>query len=344
MSNTEAQSDLNEGNLKDWLSSILGEKSDSLVVSKFDQGQSNPTYRLTFAGKDYVLRRKPFGKLLPSAHAVDREYKILSALAPVGYKVPTPIALCKDENVLGIDFYLMEFLDGRVFGHLHMPNSNPTERRDVNLNLMQALSELHRVDYKQAGLGDFERPGNYYERQVKRWSKQYRATETEEIAAVEFLLDYLPSSIPEQTGTCIIHGDYSLKNVMFEKERSRALAVLDWELTTIGDPLADLTYCTMYWVMPPEDPFSLSNIDHKETGIPTISEMQERYALEADLGYLPNLDWHYAFNLFRLVGIFQGIKKRMIDGNASGSQASEIAKLIPALAERAQKIAGRLER
>jgi aminoglycoside phosphotransferase (APT) family kinase protein len=339
MSNQDRQSDLNKGNLKDWLSSILGESSDKIDIDKFSAGQSNPTYKLTFANKDYVLRRKPFGKLLPSAHAVDREFRIIEALHPTGYPVPKPIALCQDEDILGVDFYVMEFVDGKIYRETTMTDSPKEERKAVNLELMRNLAELHKIDFKAVGLADFERPGNYFERQVNRWTKQYRATQTEEMADVEKLIEFLPSSLPEQHGTSLIHGDYRLDNVCFEKNEAKAKAVLDWELTTTGDPLADLTYCTMYWHMPSTDKFSLLNCDFDATGIPRIEEMQAHYAECAGLSSLPQLDWYYAFNMFRLVGIFQGIKKRIIDGNASSSAAQEIVELIPGLAKKGWELA-----
>jgi aminoglycoside phosphotransferase (APT) family kinase protein len=339
MGNRDNKSDLNEAHLQEWLSKVIGKTSDELDIHKFSAGQSNPTYKLTYAGNDYVLRRKPFGKLLPSAHAMDREYRIIEALHPTGYPVAKPIALCQDEDVIGVDFYVMEFVDGRIFRETTMDSSPKEERRAVNLELMRNLAALHKVDYKQAGLGDFERPGNYFERQVKRWTKQYRATQTDELIEVEKLIEFLPSTLPEQHGSSLIHGDYRLDNVSFEKHEAKAKAVLDWELTTIGDPLADLTYCTMYWHMPATDKFSLLNCDFESTGIPRIEEMQEHYAECAGLSALPQLDWYYAFNMFRTVGIFQGIKKRIIDGNASSAVAHEIVELIPGLAKKGWELA-----
>jgi aminoglycoside phosphotransferase (APT) family kinase protein len=333
------QSDLNEQHLKEWLSSTLGEKVNQLEISKFSAGQSNPTYKVNVNQQDYVLRRKPFGKLLPSAHAVDREFKIISALGKSGFPAPEPIALCQDENVLGVDFYLMKFVDGRIFRETTMPDSSNEQRRAVNFELMRNLTDLHKLDYKAIGLDDFERPGNYFERQVTRWTKQYRASETDSLPDVDNLIDYLCSSTPEQSGTSLIHGDYRLDNVCFHKNEVKAIAVLDWELTTIGDPLADLAYCTMYWYMPADDPFSLVNVDHAETGIPTLEEMQTHYAESAGLSSLPKMEWYYAFNMFRLVGIFQGIKKRMIDGNASSKQAGKVATLIPGLAAKGWELA-----
>jgi len=228
-----------------------------------------------FSGQDYVLRRKPFGDLLPSAHAVDREFRILEALKPQGFAVPAPIALCQDEDVIGVDFYLMEFVDGRVFHHAHMPDTAPQERRAAYLGLANTLAELHRIDFDAAGLGDFARPGNYYERQVRRWSKQYRATRTEENADIEHLLECLPDQIPAQTGTCIVHGDYSLRNVVLGHDSARVAAVLDWELTTIGDPLADFSYMTMLWAMPLADPFAMGHVDLAAAGIPGLQPMPE---------------------------------------------------------------------
>ena len=330
--------DINIENLTDWLQITLGSQSRSVSLEKFKGGQSNPTYKVGFDGADYVVRRKPFGDLLPSAHAVDREFQIIKALHPTGFAVPKPVALCQDPDVIGVDFYLMEFVEGRIYRHTHMPEAPPEARRKIYTELAKYLTELHKVDFKAAGLGDFERSGNYFERQIKRWTKQYRASQTDDVPAIDALIEYLSGSVPAQTRTAIIHGDYTIKNVSFDNYETKVNAVLDWELTTIGDPLADLTYCTMYWVMPPDDPFSLATINHKETGIPALEEMQQFYAEAAGLSDLPPLDWHYAFNLFRLVGIFQGIKKRAIAGNASSSQTAEIVSLIPALAEGAMKI------
>lgn len=339
MTPRESTSDLDEHKLIEWLSSLLGENADSISIDKFSAGQSNPTYKVEFAGKAYVLRRKPFGKLLPSAHAIEREYRIISALHPTGFAAPGPIALCEDEAVLGVSFYLMEFVDGKIYRETTMPDASKGERRAVNLELMRKLSELHKLDYKAIGLADFERPGNYFERQVKRWSKQYRACETEKITDVENLITFLSDSVPDQSGSSIIHGDYRLDNVCFEKLNPEVKAVLDWELTTIGDPIADLTYCTMYWHMPSADRYSLLNCDFDASGIPRLEEMQEHYAQCAGMSRLPQLDWYYAFNMFRTVGIFQGIKKRMLDGNASSSVAQEVVELIPSLAEKGWELA-----
>lgn len=327
-------SDLNENALSDWLSSVLGEKVGNLTIEKFSAGQSNPTYKLCVNQQDYVLRRKPFGKLLPSAHAVDREFKIIDALSKANFPVPEPIALCQDDDVLGVDFYLMRFVDGRIFRETTMPQSNKEERREVNFELMRNLADLHKVDFRAVGLADFERPGNYFERQVKRWTKQYRASQTDELPEVENLIEFLAGSIPEQTGVALIHGDYRLDNVTFEKDSVKTKAVLDWELTTTGDPIADLAYCTMFWHMPQGDSLSLINVDHAETGIPRVEEMLACYAEAAGLSTVPKMEWYYAFNMFRLLGIFQGIKKRVIDGNASNQQAEKVAALIPDLAHK----------
>jgi aminoglycoside phosphotransferase (APT) family kinase protein len=339
MATRESTSDLDEPKLIEWLSSLSGEKADTISVKKFSAGQSNPTYRVDFAGEAYALRRKPFGQLLPSAHAIEREYKVISALHPTGFPAPRPIALCEDEAVIGVSFYLMEFVDGKIFRETTMPGSSKNERRAVNLELMRNLSELHKLDFKSIGLADFERPGNYFERQVKRWSKQYRACETETLTHVENLITFLSDSVPDQSGSSIIHGDYRLDNVSFEKNNAKVKAVLDWELTTIGDPIADLTYCTMYWHMPSADRYSLLNCDFDASGIPRLEEMQEHYAQCAGMSHLPQLDWYYAFNMFRTVGIFQGIKRRMLDGNASSSVAQEVVALIPGLAEKGWELA-----
>lgn len=334
---------LNEEALGDWLTSVLGETVENLTIEKFSAGQSNPTYKLSVNQQDYVLRRKPFGKLLPSAHAVDREFKIIEALRKTGFPVPEPIALCTDDDVLGVDFYLMRFVDGRIFRETTMPQSSKEERRAVNFELMRNLADLHQVDFRSIGLADFERPGNYFDRQVKRWTKQYQASQTDTLPDVENLIEFLADSVPQQTGVALIHGDYRLDNVIFEADSIKTKAVLDWELTTTGDPIADLAYCTMYWHMPKGDPFSLANVDHKETGIPTLEDMLSCYADAAGLTTVPKMEWYYAFNMFRLVGIFQGIKKRIIDGNASSNQAEKVAALIPDLAHKGWELAQRAQ-
>ena len=328
-------SDLNEAALLEWLIANIEGFSGPLRIEKFPGGQSNPTYKIQTPSGAYVLRRKPFGNLLPSAHAVDREFRLLSALHPAGFPTPRPIVLCEDAAVIGADFYIMELVEGRIFRETSMPGLAPAERSAHFDELIRTLARLHSVDYAAAGLSDFVRPGNYFARQVARWSKQYRASQTDDIAAVEKVMDFLARTIPPQQGDAIIHGDYRVDNVIFESERPKIAAVIDWELTTIGDPLADLAYLLMSWVMPPEGPSSLAGIDFAATGIPALNAAVEHYCRASGRQAVPNLSWYFAYNLFRLTGIIQGVKKRMLDGNASGANANEVAAQIPILAEAA---------
>jgi len=321
-------SDLDEGKLAGWIREAVSAELDA--VEKFPGGQSNPTYRITTSTGNFVLRRKPFGTLLPSAHAVDREYRLISALHPTGFPMPRPIALCEDEGVIGATFYLMEMVEGRTFWDGTLPDVPKADRRAYYDAMVDRLAALHAIDHEAVGLGDFARPGNYFERQVQRWTKQYRAAQTDDIPEVERLIDWLPQTLPEQTRTAIIHGDYRIDNLIYDSAAPCVKAVLDWELTTIGDPLADFTYLAMNWAMPRDGRSGLAGVDLDEAGLPTLDEVVARYCAASGRDGLPDLHWYFAYNLFRLVGIVQGIKKRMIDGNASSQQAAAmVAKLVP---------------
>ena len=321
-------SDLDEGKLAGWLKDAAS--AELLSVEKFPGGQSNPTYRIGTPDGNFVLRRKPFGQLLPSAHAVDREYRLLSALHPTGFPVPRPIALCEDEGVIGATFYLMAMVEGRTFWDGMLPDIPKPERRAYYEAMVDTLAALHAIDHETVGLGDFGPPGNYFERQVQRWTKQYRASQTDDIPEVEKLIEWLPRTLPAQTRTSIIHGDYRIDNLIYALDAPRVSAVLDWELTTIGDPLADFTYLAMNWAMPRDGRSGLAGVDLDAEGLPPLDAMIARYCAASGRDGLPDLHWYFAYNLFRLVGIVQGIKKRMIDGNASSAQAAAtVAKLVP---------------
>jgi aminoglycoside phosphotransferase (APT) family kinase protein len=321
--------DLDDDALERWFASVFGTASKPLEINRFAAGQSNPTYRVGFGDRTFALRRKPFGKLLPSAHAIDREYRILEALSPAGFPVPTPLAYCEDTSVIGTEFYLMDCVEGRVFRDNRLVQEAPEQRTAIYLELIGQLAKLHTIDYQAFGLADFERPGNFFERQVSRWTKQYRSTQTDDIPEMELLINYLPGSLPAEQGQALIHGDYRLENVMFAPERSEIAAVLDWELASIGDPLADLAYMLMYWVMPPEEPSSVSGIDFAKSGIPTIKVALAHYCRLSGRSNVPELNWYFAYNLFRLASILQGVKKRMIDGNASGANAQSVVAMLP---------------
>jgi len=321
-------SDLDAGTLAGWLRDSVSAGLDA--VEKFPGGQSNPTYQVATSRGAFVLRRKPFGPLLPSAHAVDREYRLLAALHPTGFPVPRPIALCEDESVIGAPFYLMELVEGRTFWDGTLPDLPRADRRACYEGMVDTLAALHAIDPRAVGLGDFGPPGNYFERQVQRWTRQYRASQTDDIPEVERLIDWLPRTLPAQTRTAIIHGDYRIDNLIYAPDAPRVRAVLDWELTTIGDPLADFTYLAMNWAMPRDGRSGLAGVDLQAEGLPPLDAMVERYCAASQRDGLPDLHWYFAYNLFRLVGIVQGIKKRMADGNASSAQAAAtVAKLVP---------------
>lgn len=326
-------SDLDVEGLSHWMRDALPGAPAATRIEKFPGGQSNPTYRLDAGDRHYVLRRQPFGPLLPSAHAVDREFRLLEALAPIGFAVPQPVAICLDDKVIGSKFYVMDRVDGRTFWDGTLPALQAAERRAVYQSLVDTIAALHSVDHRAAGLGDFGASGDYLERQVRRWTRQYRAAQTEEIAEVEHLIDWLPLTIPKQEGSAIVHGDYRIDNVIFAPDAPRPLAVIDWELATIGDPLADFAYFAMAWIMPHDGGSGLGGVDLAALGIPSLDEIVERYCQRTGRRHAPDLHWYFAFNLFRLVGILQGIRRRIIDGNASNASAADRVAQIGTLAE-----------
>ena len=321
-----------------WLEGNVENFQGPVELTKFPSGQSNPTYRIRAASGDYVMRRKPFGTLLPSAHAVDREYRLLEGLYPLGFPVPEPLALCSDPEVIGAIFYVMEMAKGRPYANGALPDFDPQTRRSMYEQLIDTLADLHVIDPQEAGLGDFGKAGNYFERQVARWTRQYRDSETDYLPEMERLIAFLPSSLPEQSRTGIVHGDYRIDNVLFDGDGTLT-AVLDWELATLGDPLADFSYLAMQWMMPADGAAGLGGLDLESLGIPTLEEAIKRYSERSGVAVAGRLDWYFAYNLFRLAGIVQGIKKRVIDGTASHAQAAEMAKRVPTLASAAWSFA-----
>src|SRR5215212_2827123 len=259
---------LNQEALGAWLAANVEGFTRPFELKKFPSGQSNPTYRITAASGDYVLRRKPFGPLLPSAHAVDREYRLLTALHPLDFPVPRPLALCSDPGLIGAIFYVMELAKGRPYANGALPEFDPVTRQRMYEQLVDTLADLHNIDPVTAGLGDFGKPGNYFERQVARWTRQYRDSQTDDLPAMEKLIEYLPASLPEQSRTSVVHGDYRVDNVVFDE--GRLTAVLDWELATLGDPVADFSYLAMQWVMPADDGAGLAGLDLQALGIPSL--------------------------------------------------------------------------
>ena len=325
---------IDEKALERWLEANVEGFQGPVALTKFPSGQSNPTFRIRASSGDYVLRRKPFGKLLASAHAVDREYRLLAAIHPLGFPVPEPLALCDDANVIGAIFYVMELAKGRPYADGALPDFDPATRRAMYEQLIDTLADLHAIDPESAGLGDFGKTGNYFERQVMRWTRQYRDSQTDYIPEMERLIAFLPESLPEQSSTAIVHGDYRIDNALFDGDGTLT-AVLDWELATLGDPLADFSYLAMQWMMPADGGAGLAGLDLEDLGIPSLDEAAERYSRRSGIAMSGKLDWYFAYNLFRLAGIVQGIKKRVIDGTASHENAEEMAKRVPMLAQAA---------
>jgi len=315
-----------------------------LEVEQFKGGQSNPTYRLTATTKRYVLRRKPPGTLLASAHAVDREYRVITALRDTDVPVAVTHCYCDDASVIGTPFYVMDCVEGRVFWDPTLPELNHAERGAVWDDFNRVIAALHRVDANAVGLGDFGRPGNYFERQIARWSKQYRASETEPIDAMDRLIDWLPAHIPVGDDTSIVHGDLRLDNLIFHPTEPRVLAVLDWELSTLGHPLADLSYHVMTWRLTAEEFRGMAGRDLAALGIPSETEYLRRYCDRVGRSAIDPSDWefHLAFSMFRLAAILQGIAKRVVDGTAASTAAAETGRRTRPIAEAAWRQVKRL--
>ncbi|MDZ4306346.1 phosphotransferase family protein [Allopontixanthobacter sp.] len=329
---------LDEAKLTAWMEANVTGFAGPLTLTKFKGGQSNPTYRIDTPGQSYVLRRQPFGTLLPSAHAVDREYMAMAALYPTGFPVPRPFGLCEDPDVLGSKFFVMSLADGRSLWDGALPSCQPDERRAIYHAMIDTIADLHLQKPDEIGLSDFGKPSDYCARQIARWSKQYKLSETETIPEMDRLIEWLPTTIPPQHRSSIAHGDYRLDNLIFHKTEARIIAVLDWELSTLGDPIADFSYLMLNWISPPDGRAGIGGLDHAALGIPTMDEAVARYV--ARTGFpVPPMDWYFAFNLFRLAGIIQGIKKRVIDGTASSAHAREMSDRVLPLVQRAYEYA-----
>lgn len=294
-----------------------------LSVRQFDGGQSNPTFMLQSANQSYVLRKQPPGELLPSAHQVDREYRVMHALYDTAVPVPKMYALCEDTAVIGTKFYIMEAIEGRIFDRPMMEEAPPEQRRELWRDFIRVLAALHAVDYKAVGLETYGRPGNYYERQVKRWSKQYAASKTEHLESMENLLEWVPENIPDSDEVCIAHGDYRIQNVMFHPVEPRVVAVLDWELSTLGHPLADLGYATMEYNADFYGEATMRRPDIQEMGLPSLEELVAWYCEFSGRDKIEHWEFYVVYNLFRSAAIVQGVYKRGLDGNASSTNALE---------------------
>jgi aminoglycoside phosphotransferase (APT) family kinase protein len=326
-----------ESALAAWMQANVEGFEGPLEVRQFKGGQSNPTYQLITPSKKYVMRRKPPGKLLPSAHAVDREYKVITALYPTGFPVARSYGLCTDDAVIGTWFYIMDMVEGRILWDQTLPAYEPQERFAIFKAKIETLADLHNTDHEAIGLGDYGKPGNYMGRQVDRWTKQYKASETVHLDEMERLIEFLPKSLPEQERTSVVHGDYRLDNMVLHPTEPRVAAVLDWELGTLGEPLADFTYLLMNWVNG-----SISTLpDIKAHGLPTLEEAVEIYCQRTNRPGLRDLDWFFSYNMFRLAGICQGIVGRVRDGTANSPQAAAMAERVPLLAQSAWHYAQR---
>lgn len=328
---------LDAAKLEQYLAGHIADFEGPLTIRQFKGGQSNPTYQLITPKRKYVLRRKPPGKLLPSAHAVDREFRIISALYPTGFPVPKPYVLCTDESVAGTMFYVMECVEGRVIWEPQLPGLESKQRHAIYDAMNETLAKLHQTDYLKLGLEDFGKPGSYFARQISRWGKQYVASETESIPAMNKLMEWLPQHIPPGERNAIVHGDYRLDNMILHPTEPKVLAVLDWEISTIGDPLADFTYHIMQWRMPPGGTGggtgSLTGADLKSLGIPTESEYVAMYCQRTGRPGIDYLDFYFAYNFFRIAGILQGIMGRVRDGTAASAHATTMASAVRPLAE-----------
>jgi len=324
------------GALRDYLLQHVAPLKGELTVEQFKGGQSNPTFKISADGQSFVLRTKPgpAAKLLPSAHAIEREFRVMDALNKAGFPAAKQYALCTDEDVLGRAFYIMEFVDGRVLWDQSLPGMTKAERAAIYDEMNRVIAQLHTIDYAAIGLGDFGKPGNYFGRQIERWTKQYRASETEKIESMDRLIAWLPDNIPSGDDTSIVHGDYRLDNMIFHRSEPRILALLDWELSTLGHPLADFSYHCMSWHIPPGQFRGIGGLDFKALGIPSEADYIARYCertgktiRQEDFGF------YLAYNMFRLAAILQGIMKRYVDGTASSEQALKAGRQARPLAD-----------
>lgn len=330
------ESDIDLAALEAYMARHVAGFEGPLEAAQFKGGQSNPTYRLASPSGRYVLRRKPPGKLLPSAHAVDREFRVIRALHPLGFPVARPHVLCEDDGVIGTAFYIMDFVPGRVIWEPHVPGVSGDERARIFEALNTTIADLHQVDYAAAGLADFGRPQGYVARQTRRWSEQYKASETDKVPEMDRLMAWLPDAAPESGQHSIVHGDFRLDNCIVEDSRARILAVLDWELATLGDPIADFTYHLMQWRLPPTPGQGGvgSLVGHEdEPGLPRLETHVERYCRRRNLAGIPDLDVYLAYNFFRLAAIFQGIAGRVRDGTATNPNAIHMAEQVRPVAE-----------
>ncbi|MDR3512996.1 MAG: phosphotransferase [Caulobacteraceae bacterium] len=327
-----------------WCRAAIEDFGEGLEVRQFKGGASNPTFLLTAGARRYVMRKKPPGQLLASAHQVEREYRVMKALGGVGFPVPRMRALCEDPEVIGTAFYVMDFLEGRIFRDARLPGLEPGERAALHDALNATLAQLHAVDYEAIGLSDYGRPGNYFDRQIGRWIKQYRGAQTEDIPEMERLIEALPGRIPTDGSTSIAHGDYRPENVMFHPTEPRIIAVLDWELSTIGHPLADLAFNCILYHSHSVSFGSLIGVDFATSGIPSEEAYVAAYCRRTGRGEIEDWDFYLAFSIFRLASIAQGVFKRNLDGIGTGDAGEASNAGTRQLAETAWAVLNRARR
>ena len=326
---------IDEDKLLQYLQDTVVGFEGPLTVKQFAGGQSNPTYKLVTPKREYVLRRKPPGSLLPSAHAVDREFRVISAVHSKGYLVPEPVAFCEDESILGTMFYVMGYVEGRVMYDRSLVGIPKGQRTEVVNSFLETMAQLHKLDLETLDLDNFGRSGNYFARQISRWSKQYLASHPQDNKDMQRLMAWLPENIPNSDINCLVHGDFSLHNVMIAPDSGNLVAVLDWELSTTGHPFGDLFYGLMPWYSPAEAFANMTDTELRDYGVLTEKQAIDRYCQLADLPPISDKDiaFYKAYNLFRIAAILQGIVGRAIDGTAADPTAMERAEAIPALAK-----------
>jgi aminoglycoside phosphotransferase (APT) family kinase protein len=326
-----------------WLTAHVEGFKGPLTVEQFAGGQSNPTFKLVTPGRTYVMRAKPGpkAKLLPSAHAIEREYRVMDALAATDVPVAKMLALCDDESVIGRAFYVMEFVEGRVLWDQSLPGMTREARGAIYEEMNRVIAALHNVKPEAVGLADYGKPGNYFARQIDRWSRQYQASETEPIDAMHRLIEWLPQHMPDDTQSrvSVVHGDYRLDNLIFHPSEPRVLAVLDWELSTLGDPLADFSYHCMAWHVDPAQFRGIAGLDWQALGIPDEAHYVKRYCERTGLEIRGDWNFYLAYNMFRIAAILQGIMKRVVDGTAASAQANDAGRRARPMAELAWRYA-----
>jgi aminoglycoside phosphotransferase (APT) family kinase protein len=328
------------GALGAWLRQHLDDIPGQLEIEQFRGGQSNPTFLLRLDTRRYVVRKKPNGPLLPSAHAIDREYRVMTALGLAGFPVPRTQLMCSDPDVIGTAFFVMDFVDGRSFWDPSLPGVAPGERVAIYDEMNRVIAALHSIDPAAVGLADYGRPGNYLLRQIDRWTRQYRASQTSDVPEMERLIEWLPAHAPRDDTASIVHGDFRIDNLIFHPSEPRILAVLDWELATLGSPLADFAYHLVGWRMPKEELGGLRGFDLRALGIPVESDYLQAYCRRMGHRHVDPREWEFCivFNLFRIACIRQGILKRVLDGTAASAHAREVGERAWSTAQMAWKI------